>query len=218
MSTYVIVGGHGKIGLLLAAHFAGEGDVVHSTIRSDAHRAEVEETGAIPVSLDIESADVDAFAAIFAGADAVIFSAGAGGDGNAARKKTVDLGGSLKSIAAAEASGVRRFVQVSAIGVDEELPADTDPGWRAYVDAKRDADVALRASSLDYTIVRPGGLTDDAGTGRVTVGTHVERGSVPRADVAAVIAAALADDSTIGAQFELVSGDVAIVDALATLQ
>ena len=217
MSTIVIVGGHGKIALLLAAALVQRGDTVRSTIRAGAHRADVEATGAAPVLLDIEGEAADAFAAAFAGADAVVFSAGAGGDGNIDRKRTVDLGGSLKSIEGATRAGVRRFVQVSAIGVDEPLPDETAPVWRAYVEAKRAADAALRASALDWTIVRPGALTDDAATGAVHLGARVPRGAVPRADVAAVLAAVLQERSAVGAQFELVSGETPIAAALAGL-
>ena len=217
MSSIVIVGGHGRIALLLARALTGQGHSVRSTIRMQAHRAEVQAAGATPWTLDIESADADDFADAFGTADAVVFSAGAGGDGNIERKRTVDLGGSLTSIDAAKRAGITRFVQVSAIGVDEPLPEDTDPVWRAYVEAKRDADAALRASGLDWTIVRPGALTDDPATDQVQVAPRLPRGSVPRADVAVVLVAVLGDDSTIGMQFELTSGPHTVTDALASL-
>lgn len=218
MSTVVIVGGHGKVALRLAEALTGQGHAVRSTIRNEAHGADVEDSGAVPYLLDIEGSDAHDFADVFGGADAVVFSAGAGGDGNAKRKRTVDLEGSLKSIEAAKLAGVARFVQVSAFGVDDPLPSDTDPVWRAYVEAKRDADAALRGSGLDWTIVRPGRLTDDPATGRVRIGADIPSGAIPRTDVAAVIAAVLADGSTVGAQFELTSGDDTIADALASLR
>ena len=217
MSTVVIVGGHGKVALRLAEALTGLGHTVRSTIRNEAHGADVEQVGAVPVLLDIEGGDAQGFAEVLRGADAVVFSAGAGGDGSIERKRTVDLGGSLKSIEAAGIAGVRRFVQVSAVGVDAPLPEDTDPVWRAYVEAKRDADVALRGSDLDWTIVRPGRLTDDPATGLVQVGDSVPSGGIPRADVAAVIAAVLEEDSTIGKQFELIEGEQTIPGALASL-
>ena len=171
--------------------------------------------------LDIENQHADAFAHAFAGCDAVVFTAGGGPDGNIDRKRTVDLEGSLKSIDGARAAGIRRFVQVSAIGVDEPLPADTQPVWRAYVEAKRDADAALRASDLDWTILRPGRLTDDPPTGQVELGTDVARGEVTRADVAAVLAAVVDDDRTIGRQWNLVGGsqpiDAAVTSAVGSL-
>lgn len=218
MSTIVIVGGHGKVALLLARALHGQGHEVRSLIRRPEQSADVEGTGAVPYLLDIERSDVDDFVEAFADADAVVFSAGGGPDGNADRKRTVDLEGSLKSIEAAKRTGIARFVQVSAIGVDEPLPEGTDPVWRAYVEAKRDADAALRDSGLDWTVVRPGGLTDGPATDRIRVGKRLPGGRIARADVAALIVAVLQADSTIGAQFEVTSGDRTISDAIATLK
>jgi uncharacterized protein YbjT (DUF2867 family) len=146
-----------------------------------------------------------------------VFTAGGGPDGNIERKRTVDLGGSLKSVEGAVAAGVRRFVQVSAIGVDDPLDDDASPVWKAYVEAKRDADAALRASDLDWTIVRPGRLTDDPATGLVSLGPDVSRGDVTRADVAAVVVAVLDTPATIGKQWDLVGGDTPVERAIATL-
>jgi nucleoside-diphosphate-sugar epimerase len=213
----VIVGGHGKVALRLAEALTAQGHTVRSTIRNEAHGADIERTGAEPYLLDIEESDAHDLAEVFGDADAVVFSAGAGGDGKVERKRTVDLEGSLKSIEGAKLAGVRRFVQVSAFGVDDPLPEDTEPVWRAYVEAKRDADAALRASGLDWTVVRPGRLTDDPATGTVLIGEDIPSGAIPRTDVAAVITAALGDDTTIGAQFELTEGDATIPDALASL-
>jgi uncharacterized protein YbjT (DUF2867 family) len=214
MSRIAIVGGHGKVARLLTSQLVDAGHTPVSLVRNPDHVAELEGLGAETVLLDIESSDEDAFGEAFAGVDAVVFAAGGGADGNIERKKTVDLGGSVKSIAGAKQAGVRRFVQISAIGVDEPLPDDAEDTWVAYVDAKRDADAALRASDLDWTIVRPGGLTDDAPTGRVTLAEKVDRGEIPRGDVAAFIVAALEDDSTIGHQWEVVSGDTPIREAI----
>ncbi len=213
----MIVGGHGRVGLLTARALVERGHSVRSLIRRQEQGADVEATGAVPFLLDIERSDVGDFVDAFAGADGVVFSAGGGADGNAERKRTVDLEGSLKSIEAAQRAGARRFVQVSAMGVDEPLPEDTNPVWRAYVEAKRDADAALRASDLDWTIVRPGRLTDDPARGAVRIGRNLPGGEIPRPDVAAVLAAALETSSTIGAQFDLTSGEQSIPDALASL-
>jgi uncharacterized protein YbjT (DUF2867 family) len=216
MSTVVIVGGHGKVALRLAEALTAQGHAVRSTIRTEAHGVDIEQVGAVPYLLDIEGSDAHDFADTFGDADAIVFSAGAGGDGRIERKRTVDLEGSLKSIEGAGIAGVARFVQVSAFGVDDPLPEDTDPVWRAYVEAKRDADAALRESGLDWTIVRPGRLTDGPATGRVRIGPDIPAGEISRADVAAVIAAALEDGTTIGAQFELTEGDQSIPDAFAS--
>ncbi len=211
----VVVGGHGKIARLLAPLLVGRGDVVVPLVRRQEHADELAELGAQPALLDLEASDADAFAQVMAGADAVVFAAGAGADGRVERKRTVDLEGSLKSQEGARRAGVRRFVQVSAMGVDEPVGDDAGEVWAAYVAAKRDADAALRGTDLAWTILRPGALTDDPGTGRVTLADRAERGEVPRADVAEVIAAVLADDATAGHQWELVGGDTPVADALA---
>ena len=209
-----IVGGHGKVALRLHPLLVGAGHTPVALVRSEGHRDELEALGAEVRLLDIEREDGTAFAAAFDGCDAVVFSAGGGPDGNVERKRTVDLEGSLKSIEGAQAAGIRRFVQVSAIGVDQPLPADTSPVWRAYVEAKRDADAALRDSDLDWTIIRPGRLTDDAGTGLVALAPELPRGDIPRADVAEVVGAVLEDDTSIGHQWTLVAGDTRVADAV----
>lgn len=212
MSDIAIVGGHGQVARLLVPLLAERGDLPVALVRNPDHAADL--PGAAIRLLDIEEATAEDFATAFTDCDAVVFAAGGGPDGKIERKRSVDLEGSLKSIEAAKALGIRRFVQVSAMGVDHDLSDDVEPVWRAYVEAKRDADAALRDSGLDWTIVRPGALTDDPGTGSVTVGETVDRAEIPRADVAAVIAAALADDSTIGKQFEVIGGDTPVAEAL----
>jgi uncharacterized protein YbjT (DUF2867 family) len=211
-----IVGGHGKVALQVHPLLVEAGHTPVALVRNESYRSELETLGAEVGILDIEKDDADAFAKAFAGCDAVVFAAGGGADGNAERKLTVDLGGSVKSIAGARLAGVFRFVQVSAIGVDDPLPDDTESGWRAYVEAKRDADVALRDSDLDWTIIRPGRLTDDPATGLVTLSETVERGDVTRADVAAVIVEVLAQAASIGGQWELVGGSTPIAEAVST--
>jgi uncharacterized protein YbjT (DUF2867 family) len=167
--------------------------------------------------LDIEAQDATGFAAAFEGCDAVVFAAGGGADGDIERKRTVDLEGSLKSIEGAQQAGIRRFVQVSAIGVDNPVPEDTEPVWRAYVEAKRDADAALRDSGLDWTIIRPGRLTDDPARDAVTLAEDVEPGEISRADVAAVLAAVLDEPATVRRQLDLVNGTQRVADAVAAL-
>lgn len=208
-----VVGGHGKVAQHLLSELSGAGHTPVALVRKETYRAELEALGAEVRLLDIEQQDADAFAAAFEGCDAVVFAAGGGPDGNIERKRTVDLEGSLKSAAGAEKAGVRRFVQVSAIGVDDPLPEDTDDVWRAYVEAKRDADAALRATDLDWTIIRPGRLTDDPATGKIALG-DVARRDVTRADVAAVIAAVLDDPRTAGKQWDLVGGDTPVAEAV----
>lgn len=216
MTTIAIVGGHGQIARHLTARLVAAGHDPVGLVRNPDHVDALESVGASGRLLDIENSGHEEFVEALRGCDAVVFAAGGGPDGNAERKRTVDLEGSTKSIAAAQALGIRRFVQISAINVDSEPDAELGEVWQAYVIAKRDADQALRASDLDWTIVRPGRLTDHPATGLVALGGDVERGDVTREDVAAVIAAVLDDDRTIGHQWNLVNGDTPIPDALTT--
>ncbi|MCW2830825.1 MAG: NAD-dependent dehydratase [Aeromicrobium sp.] len=216
MTRIAIVGGHGKIARLLIPLLVDDGHQPVALVRNPDYTAELERLGAEVGILDIEQDSADAFAEAFTGVDAVVFTAGGGADGNAERKKTVDLGGSLKSIEGARSAGVTRFVQVSAIGIDEPIAADLDAGWVAYVEAKREADVALRDSDRDWTIIRPGSLTDVPGTGQIQLAEKVVRGDIPRADVAALIAAVIDDPATFGYQWEVVAGSSSIADAVTT--
>jgi len=208
-----IVGGNGQVARHLYPILVNAGHTPVALVRAEAYRSELADLGAEVRLLDIEREDASTFAAAFHGCDAVVFAAGGGPDGNAERKRTVDLEGSLKSIEAAQTVGIRRFVQVSAINVDDPLPAGTGEVWRAYVEAKRDADAALRDSGLDWTIIRPGRLTDDPGTGAVSLGPDIPRGDVPRADVAAVLAEVVGVEGTICRQWNLVGGDMPVAEA-----
>ena len=207
-----IAGGHGKIALHLTRMLSADGDAVRSMIRRPEHADDVRSAGGEPVECDLEAADVDAVAAAIEGADAVVFAAGAGPGSGAARKDTMDYGGAVKLIAAAKQAGVARYVIVSSRGADADAPGDDT--FAVYLRAKGRADADLVASGLDYTIVRPGGLTDGAGTGRVRIEAD---GDIPREDVAAMLIAVLREPRTIGLTFELVGGDVPISDAVAAL-
>ena len=210
-----IAGGHGKIALRLTRLLRERGDQVRSLIRDPAQEDDVRQAGGEPVLCDLEAAGVEQVGDAIDAADAVVFAAGAGPGSGPARKDTMDYGGAAKLIGAARERGIRRYLMVSAMGAD---PArEGDETFAAYVRAKGRADAELEASGLDHTIVRPGGLTDGPGTGRVRIGDHVGRGQVSRDDVAAVLLACLDDDSTIGRTFELVSGDVPIEDTLRAL-
>jgi uncharacterized protein YbjT (DUF2867 family) len=214
MTRVVIVGAHGKVAQQLMRVLYDRGDDFVGIVRNGDHAEDVYRLGGEGVLVDVESASPDELATVFAGADAVVFTAGAGAGSGIERKRTVDYGGSVKSAQAASRAGVRRFVQVSAWGVDAPLAADTDAVWRAYVEAKRDADAELRASGLDWTILRPGGLTFDEGTGRVELGDSVPRGTIPREDVARLIALCLDEPGTIGRTWEVVSGDTPLEEAV----
>lgn len=208
-----IVGASGKVAKHLIGQLHARGDEVVAIFRNPDRYDELAELGAVPVVLDIESASVSELASAFAGCDAVVFSAGAGG-GNPARTRAVDFEGAVTTIDAATLAHVPRFVMVSAIGAGSPVTDETEESMRPYYEAKHDADLAVEASSLEYTIVRPGGLTDDPAVSRVTIGDSVERGSISREDVAAVIVAALYDPRTIGHAWEVVTGDQSIADAI----
>jgi uncharacterized protein YbjT (DUF2867 family) len=146
----------------------------------------------------------------------VVFAAGAGPGSGPERKRTVDLGGAVKLVDAALAVGVHRYVMVSSIGADR--PDAASGSMRPYLEAKAEADRYLTASGLDYTIIRPGSLTDGPGTGRVRLSTELgDRGAVPRDDVAAVIAEVLDAPNTIGVTFEVFSGDLLVAEAVRSL-
>lgn len=211
----VVVGGHGKIGLRLLRLLAERGDRARGLVRNPDHAADLEAVGAEPVLCDLEDEHADVAGAV-AGANALVFSAGAGPGSGPERKKTVDLGGALKSVEAARANGIERFVIVSSIGAHD--PSSRSGPMRPYLEAKAAADEALVASGLEYTVVRPGRLTDDPGTGRVQVATDVgQRGEIPRDDVAATLLGTLDEPATIGKTFELFSGDDEIAEALGRL-
>jgi uncharacterized protein YbjT (DUF2867 family) len=216
MSQIAIVGGHGQVARHLISQLVADGHQPIALVRNPAYRHDLEQRGAHVRMLDIEQDDVDHFAATFGDCDAVVFAAGGGPDGNIERKRTVDLGGSLMSIEAAKQAGIDRFVQISAIGVDRPARGDRGDVWTAYVEAKRDADAALRESGLDWTILRPGRLTDAEGTGLITLGDSVERGEIPRADVAATIVASLDDAHSIGRQWDVVGGQTPVEEAVAS--
>jgi uncharacterized protein YbjT (DUF2867 family) len=202
----VVAGGHGKVGIRLLRLLAGRGHRARGLIRNPDHARELEDVGAEPVVCDIEA--LDDISGCCEGADAVVFAAGAGPGSGAERKRTVDYGGAVKLIDA----GISRYVMVSAISAGR--PEEWSDEMRPYYEAKADADNRLSKSGLDYTIVRPGGLTDDSGTGLVRVGTDLERGSIPRDDVAAVLLAVLETPSSVGKTFELVAGDTSIEEAV----
>jgi uncharacterized protein YbjT (DUF2867 family) len=211
----VIAGGHGQIALLLEQELARRGHTAVGIVRNPDHVADLKAAGAEAVVLDLEDADVAGVAAVLAGADAAVFAAGGGPNSGVARKETVDKGAAVLLADAAEQAGVRRYVMVSSMGTDKADP-DSDEVFQVYLRAKKAADDDLRARDLDWTVVRPGRLTDEPGAARVQVGT-LQRGEIPRADVAAVLASVLETDATIGTTFDLLAGHQTIEAALAGL-
>jgi len=215
MTQVAIVGAHGKIGQLIIKHLQAQGLGAIAIVRKQEQAASLEQAGADVRLLDIESASVEQLAEALRGADAVVFSAGAGAGSTAQRKRTVDYAGSVLLANAAKRAGIQRYIQVSAIGVDKPIKPDVDPVWKAYLEAKRDADIELRNSGLDWTILRPGPLTDAPATGLIRLADDVGRDEVSREDVALTVIAALQIPMTIGKQWELSGGAIPIRDALA---
>ena len=217
----VIAGGHGQIALTLQRLLVEAGHSCVGIIRRSEQAADLERLGSTALVLDLEHTDVETLAGHLEGADAVVFAAGGGPNSGAARKLTVDRDGAVLLADAAEAAGVRRYLMVSAIATDDYDPgrAEVEGGdvFQVYLRAKSEADADLRRRDLDWTVVRPGGLTDDPPTGQVRIGASTGLGSVPRADVAAVLAHLLESGDGVRAQFELVSGDAPIPEAIAAL-
>ena len=210
----VVAGGHGKVGIRLLRLLADGGHRARGLIRNPDHARELEDVGAEPVVCDIEAQND--ISGCCEGADAVVFAAGAGPGSGQERKRTVDYGGAVKLIEAAERNGIERYVMVSAIAVDR--PELWSEQMGPYYEAKRDADEALARSGLTYTIVRPGSLTDDAGSGLIRAGSGLEPGDIPRDDVAATLLFTLDAVNTYGKAFDVVAGDDPVEAAVAGLR
>ncbi|MDN5914783.1 MAG: SDR family oxidoreductase [Pseudonocardia sp.] len=215
----VIAGGHGKIALRLATQLAGQGHAVVSLVRNPEHADEVTATGARAVVADLETISIAELAEHLDGSDAVVFAAGAGPDSGAERKDTVDRAGATLLADAATKAGVRRYLLVSATGVDSEPDPGRGEVWAAYIAAKKAAEDAIRADpNLDATILRPGRLTDDPGTGKVLLAPPpVGSGdnTITRDDTAAVLANLLESPGTTGTTLELRGGKQPVVEAVA---
>lgn len=214
ISTVAVLGGAGQVARRLHPLLVERGYRVVPLVRREEQAEELRSEGVTPRLLDIERAGVNDYAEALAGVDAVVFAAGGGPDGNAERKRTVDLGGTLAALAACSQLGVRRYVQVSAIGVDTPPDPDSPEAWRAYVTAKRVSDIAVRESELDWTILRPATLSNDPGTGHVQLGVDLPAEDVSRDDVAAVVAAVLDQPATVHRQWDLVGGVLPVAEAI----
>ena len=217
----LLAGAHGQVARRLGRQLSDRGDTVLGLVRNPDHRADLEADGVTPVVIDLETATVDQVADVASGADAVVFAAGAGPGSGAARKDTVDRGAAVLLADAAERAGVRTYLLVSSMGADlvadGASPEGVDEVFTTYLRAKLAAEQDLLARpGLAVTVLRPGGLTDDPGTGRVTLDRHVERGEIPRDDVAAVLLAFL-DSPRDGAVVELVGGGTPVAEAVASV-
>ena len=219
MSEITIIGGHGKVALQLSRLLSTQGDTVNAVIRKREQSQDVENTGATPVVADVQELDVEAMTELFSGQDAVVWSAGAGG-GDPERTYAVDRDAAIRSMDAAQAAGVRHYVMVSYMGAGQDHGVPEDNDFYSYAQSKADADDHLRASSLEWTILGPGTLTDDDPSGEITLGragSDDER-KTARGNVALVAARALADPrGTAGKFIEFSDGDTPIAQALENL-
>ncbi|MBF0815026.1 NAD-dependent dehydratase [Microbacterium paludicola] len=216
MADVVIIGGHGKVALLVLPLLAEAGHSATAVIRNPAHAADVEAAAGTPLVLDVENATEDELAAAFTGRDAIVWSAGAGG-GDTRRTYAVDRDAAIRSMDAAARAGVRRYVMVSYLGAGPDHGVPEDNSFHAYAEAKAAADAHLRASGLDWTVLGPAGLTLEEPTGLIDVAPLPEDAErrVSRANVARTIVAALELDATIGRTIEYVDGATPIREALA---
>lgn len=216
MITVGMIGGHGQIALRATKLLTAAGHRVLSVIRNPAHAADVERIGGEPVVLDLEHSSGEELARALGAADTLVFAAGAGPGSGPERKETVDHQGALTTMAAAALLGAR-VVQISYIGVAVEPPASMGVDFAAYQRAKYAADLALEASGVRWVIVRPGTLTDEQGSGRVTVSATLDRGPVSRDNVARVLAEVVARPDLDGFAFDMLDGDTDIEQAVADL-
>lgn len=212
MSRIVVIGGHGKVALLLTPILAELGHSVTSVIRNPDHAADVEAAGAAPHVADVEMLDTDGIAKVLAGHDAVVWSAGAGG-GDPERTRAVDQDAAIRSMEAARQAGVRRYVMLSYCGAGPDHGVDPSNPFHAYAEAKAAADEHLRGTDLDWTVLGPSSLTLDPPTGKIQVGREGS-GQVSRANVARVIAATLAANATVGRTIEFHDGETPIDEAI----
>jgi uncharacterized protein YbjT (DUF2867 family) len=211
MMNISILGGHGSIAMLLHPILTEQGHQVRGLIRKEEQADDLKEVGAEPVICDAEKED--SIAGAVGDADLVVFAAGAGPGSGAARKWTVDRDGAIKLMEAAKTNGINRYVMISAMGTTGDISHENEV-FETYLKAKAEADEALLHSGLDYTIVRPGRLTDEQGTGHVRLAPEVPRGEIPRADVAAVLADVIGSPDTAEVEFEVTSGEQPIAKAV----
>jgi uncharacterized protein YbjT (DUF2867 family) len=211
----VTAGGHGQIARQFGRLVAEAGHDPVGIVRNAEYIPDLQADGVEPALLDLEAMTLEELTDVVRGAGVVVFAAGGGPDGNAARKETVDKGAAVLLADAAQAAGVRRYLMVSAMGTEGADP-DSDDVFQVYLRAKQAADDYLRSSDLDWTIVRPGRLTDDVPTGQVQVG-QLDGGSVTRGDVAHVLAELVEADNTIGKTFDVLNGDLPVAEAISKL-
>ncbi len=213
MSRVAIIGGHGKIALHLTEILVGQGHQVSSIFRNPDHSADVEQAGGTPVVADLAELSVAQMAEVFRGHDTVVWSAGAGGSSPEATY-AVDREAAIRSMDAAQDASVGRYVMVSYLGSSKNHGVPEDNGFFSYAEAKAAADEHLRNSELAWTILGPGALTTDPGTGKIEVSDTPKQDSVPREDVAHVAAVVLGELGTVDRTIQFNSGETPIAEAI----
>ena len=218
----VLVGGHGKIALLAAPKLVSAGYAVDSIIRNPEQRDDVAATGANPVVLDVETADTDALAEAFASAEAIVFAAGAGG-GNPERTKAVDHDAAIRTMDAAAKAGASRYVIISYVRSAADIHSlDKDSSFYPYAEAKHLADKYLTETELDYTILGPGGLTEEPASGKIITAdadgavedSSHQGSSTSRENVAEVIRHVLTTGAGVGQRINFFDGGTPIAEAI----
>jgi uncharacterized protein YbjT (DUF2867 family) len=209
----LVAGAHGKTARRLVRMLVEDGHEVRGLVRNEKQMPDVEADGADPLLVDLEEEGVGAVGRAVDGCDAVIFAAGAGPGSGAARKETMDYGGAVKLVEAAEQHNARRYLMLSSMGAGD--PEGGSEAMRPYLRAKARADERLQESGLDYTIIRPGSLTDEEEAGRIEAEESLgRRGEISRADVARTFAEALEAKNTYRKTFEILAGNTPIREAL----
>jgi len=207
-----VVGANGQIGKQVVELLKESSEHTPiAMVRKQEQEAHFDNLGVENVLASIADS-VDKIAEAISGSDAIVFTAGSGGHTGPDQTLLIDLDGAVKTVEAAEKAGVNRFVMVSALGANQR--EKWNEAIRPYYVAKHYADRILEQSDLTYTIVRPGGLLNEEGTGKISIGENLTRNTIPRADVAKVIVASLSEENTYYQSFDLVSGDIPIEDAL----
>ncbi|WP_163971096.1 SDR family oxidoreductase [Oceanobacillus halotolerans] len=210
----LVVGANGQIGKHLVS-FIQDSDSLKAKamIRKAEQATYFKDLGAETALVDLED-DIEPIAKAAEDVDAIVFTAGSGPHTGKDKTIMIDLDGAVKTIEAAKKAGVKRFVMISSFDTRRQAIQDAPESFAPYVAAKHYADEWLKRTDLDYTIIHPGGLTNDEGTGKVNIATDVEIDKVPREDIARVIVASLENEKTIGKEFQVVKGSTPVKDAV----
>lgn len=207
----LIIGANGQIGHRLVEQLKQSQHQPIPMVRKEEDLATFKDKGTEPVLADLEKDISHAFE----GVDAVVFTAGSGAHTGKDKTELVDKEGAVKAINVAKAKGIRRFIMVSAFGADFE-PKDWPDSMQHYYEAKSAADNYLISSGLEYTILKPGRLTNENGTGKIDLGVRTKdrSGAIPREDVAATIKLIIDRPNTFKASYEMLQGDTPITEAV----